>query len=46
MPRKKKDAVDQPALLEARVSTAPCLPAIREKVKASLCPDSKTRPPS
>jgi len=34
MPRQKKEAVDQPDLLEARVSTAPCVPGIREKVKA------------
>src|SRR5690349_3247847 len=34
MPRKRKDSVDQPGLLEARVSTAPCVPGIREKVKA------------
>lgn len=33
MPRKKKDAVDQPGLLEARVSTASCMPGIRKKVK-------------
>jgi type III restriction enzyme len=34
MPPKKKNGVDQLALLEARVSTAPCVPGIREKVKA------------
>ncbi|MBU6409310.1 MAG: hypothetical protein KGR98_02880 [Verrucomicrobia bacterium] len=34
MPRKKKDDVDQPGLLDARVSTAPCVPGIRDKVKA------------
>jgi type III restriction enzyme len=34
MPRKKKNDVDQLGLLEARVSTAPCVPGIREKVKA------------
>jgi type III restriction enzyme len=34
MARKKKNADDQPGLLEARVSTAPCVPGIREKVKA------------
>ena len=34
MPRKNKEAVDQPGLLEARVSTAPCVPGTREKVKA------------
>jgi type III restriction enzyme len=34
MPGKKKDAVAQPGLLEARVSTAPCVPGIGEKVKA------------
>src|SRR5271157_4225403 len=34
MPRKKKDAVDQPSLLEARVPTAPCVPGIRDKVNA------------
>lgn len=33
MPRKNKDPVDQLGLLEARVSTAPCVPGIREKVK-------------
>lgn len=35
MPRKKKDAPDQPGFLEARVSTAPCVPGIRGKVKAT-----------
>ncbi len=34
MPRKKNNAPDQISLLEARVSTAPCVPAIREAVKA------------
>ena len=34
MPRKKKNDVDQLGLLEARVSTAPCVPGIRDKVKA------------
>jgi hypothetical protein len=34
VPRKKKDAAGQPGLLEARVSTALCVPGIREKVKA------------
>jgi hypothetical protein len=34
MPRKKKNETDQPGLLEARVSTAPCVPGIRDKVKA------------
>ena len=34
MPRKKKNDVDQIGLLEARVSTAPCVPGVREKVKA------------
>jgi type III restriction enzyme len=34
MPRKKKDDPGQIGLLEARVSTAPCVPGIREKVKA------------
>jgi type III restriction enzyme len=35
VPRKKKSAdVDQLGLLEARVSTAPCVPGIREKVTA------------
>lgn len=34
MPRKKKADSDQLGLLEARVATAPCVPAIREKVKA------------
>src|ERR1019366_10070507 len=33
MPRKRKSDVDQLGLLEARVSTAPCVPGIREKVK-------------
>src|ERR1035441_829333 len=34
MPRKKKDDAGQIGLLEARVSTAPCVPGIRDKVKA------------
>ena len=34
MPRKSKSGKQQLALLEAKVSTAPCVPAIREKVKA------------
>ncbi len=34
MPRKKKNDVDQLGLLEARVSTAPCVPGIRDKMKA------------
>ena len=34
MPRKKKSDIDQLGLLEARVSTAPCVPGIRDKVKA------------
>jgi type III restriction enzyme len=34
MARKKKNDVDQLGLLEARVSTAPCVPGIRDKVKA------------
>lgn len=33
MPPRKKHSVDQLGLLEARVSTAPCVPGIREKVK-------------
>jgi type III restriction enzyme len=33
VPRKRKSDVDQLGLLEARVSTAPCVPGIREKVK-------------
>jgi type III restriction enzyme len=33
MPRKRKETADQLGLLEARVATAPCVPAIREKVK-------------
>src|SRR6266536_3308550 len=33
MPRKTRHDVDQLGLLEARVPTAPCVPAIREKVK-------------
>ncbi|MGH7247526.1 MAG: hypothetical protein ACREH9_05420, partial [Pseudomonadota bacterium] len=32
MARKRKQNPDQLGLLEARVSTAPCVPAIREKV--------------
>ena len=34
MPRKSKHDPAQLGLLEARVSTAPCVPAIREKVRA------------
>jgi type III restriction enzyme len=34
MPRKIKDETAQLGLLEARTSTAPCVPGIREKVKA------------
>jgi type III restriction enzyme len=34
MPRKKQDDQGQPDLLQARVSTAPCVPGIREQVKA------------
>ena len=34
MARKRKQNADQLGLLEARVATAPCVPAIREKVKA------------
>jgi hypothetical protein len=34
MARKKSDGLGQIALLEARVSTAPCVPAIREAAKA------------
>jgi type III restriction enzyme len=34
MARRRKDDPDQLGLLEARVATAPCVPAIREKVKA------------
>jgi type III restriction enzyme len=34
VPPKKNNAEDQPSLLEARVSTAPCVPGIRDKVKA------------
>jgi type III restriction enzyme len=33
MPRKKKETGDQPDLLQAKVNTAPCVPAIRLKVK-------------
>src|SRR5213592_3216609 len=33
MPRKRKETPEQLALLEARVATAPCVPAIRPKVK-------------
>lgn len=33
MARKRKQNSDQPDLLDARVATAPCVPAIREKVK-------------
>jgi type III restriction enzyme len=34
MPRKTKDTTDQLGLLEAKVSTAPCVPAVRRAVKA------------
>ena len=34
MPRKKQADAAQIGLLEAKVSTAPCVPGIREKVKA------------
>jgi hypothetical protein len=34
MPRKQKKDQGQIGLLEARVSTAPCMPGIRDKVKA------------
>jgi type III restriction enzyme len=34
MARKRKLNSDQPDLLDARVATAPCVPGIREKVKA------------
>jgi len=34
MARKRKQHADQLGLLEAHVATAPCVPAIREKVKA------------
>ena len=34
MARKRKEDPDQLGLLEARVSTAPLVPGIREKVKA------------
>ncbi len=34
MPRKSKNTSQQPGLLEARVATAPCVPAIREAVKS------------
>jgi len=34
MPRKKKDDPGQIGLLEVRVSTAPCVPGIRDKVKS------------
>ncbi len=34
MPRKRKQTSDQPDLLDARVATAPCVPGIREKLKA------------
>ena len=34
MARKRKHSADQLGLLEARVATAPCVPAIREKVGA------------
>ncbi len=33
MPRAKKPSASQLALLEAKVATAPCVPAIRERVK-------------
>jgi type III restriction enzyme len=33
VPRKKKDDKEQLGLLEAKVATAPCVPAIRDKVK-------------
>ncbi len=34
MARKRKQNADQPDLLDARVATAPCVPAIRDKVTA------------
>jgi type III restriction enzyme len=34
MARKRKQNPNQTDLLDARVATAPCVPAIREKVKA------------
>ncbi len=34
MARKPKESPDQLGLLEARVSTAPLVPGVREKVKA------------
>jgi type III restriction enzyme len=34
MSRKRKQNSDQPDLLDARVATAPCVPGIREKIKA------------
>src|SRR5262245_29401198 len=34
MARKRKQSPDQADLLDARVATAPCVPSIREKVKA------------
>jgi hypothetical protein len=34
MPRKKQADAARIGLLEAKVSTAPCVPGIREKVKA------------
>jgi len=34
MARKRKQTAYQPDLLDARVATAPCVPAIREKMKA------------
>jgi type III restriction enzyme len=34
MARKRKQNANQPDLLDARVATAPCVPGIREKVKA------------
>jgi hypothetical protein len=36
MPRKQKEDQGQIGLLEARVSTAPCGPGIRDTVKAWL----------
>jgi len=33
MPRKHRNDIDQLGLLEAKVSTAPCVPGIRDKVK-------------
>src|SRR5438105_2467920 len=34
MPRKTKESPAQPSLLDARIASAPCVPAIREKVNA------------